>query len=148
MELPNRQFMLPVFRYLAERGRWDELMDRALSWLDAQMSYAQIGYVLFRAAKHTGRHQDILDAIEALEGWEGRADLVRLRANLEYDRAETLPTIERLARDPTIAGNDMLRRKLEIKREVLARAMAHASRRAIFLCTDRNYLAATFVAPA
>ncbi len=146
MELPNRQFMLPVFRYLAERGRWDELMDRALSWLDAQMSYAQIGYVLFRAAKHTGRHQDILDAIEALEGWEGRADLVRLRANLEYDRAETLPTIERLARDPTIAGNDMLRRKLEIKREVLARAMAHASRRAIFLCTDRNYLAATFVA--
>lgn len=146
MELPNQQFMLPVFRYLAERGRWDDLVDRALSWLDAQMKYAQIGYVLFRAAKHTGRHQALISAIEALEGWQAYPDLVRLRANLAWDRAATLPEIERLTCDPTIAGDDMLRRKLDIKREVLASAMAQSWRRAIFLCTDRNYLAATFVA--
>jgi lipopolysaccharide biosynthesis glycosyltransferase len=146
MELPSRQFLLPVFRYLAERGRWDDLVDRALNWLDLQMNYAQIGYVLFRAAKHTGRHPAIIAAVEALEGWQQRPDLVRLRASLAYDRAETLPEIERLSRDPTVAGDDGLRRKLDIKRAVLARAMAQSRRRAIFLCTDRNYLAATFVA--
>jgi lipopolysaccharide biosynthesis glycosyltransferase len=146
MELPNKQFLLPVFRFLAERGRWDGLMERALIWLDAQLNYAQIGYVLFRAAKHTGRQPAMISAVEAIDGWQSRPDLVRLRAALACDRAETLPEIERLSRDPSIAGDAVLRHKLEVKREVLARALAQGGRRALFLCTDRNYLAATIVA--
>jgi len=135
MELPSKQFMLPVFRYLAERKSWNELVDRALVWLDTQLDYAQIGYVLFRAAKHTGRQKEMI-----------KPDLIRLRANLAFDRAETLADLERLASDPTIAKDAVLARKIEVKRDVLTQSMALEGRRAIFLCTDRNYLAATIVA--
>jgi lipopolysaccharide biosynthesis glycosyltransferase/predicted Zn-dependent protease len=146
MEHPNRQFMLPVFRFLAEQQKWDELLDRAIAWLDANLNYAQIGYVLFRAAKHTRRHAALLAAIEAIEDWAGHPDLVRLRATLLLDRADTLPAIERLAADPSIAGNEPFRRKLAVQRDVLANALARGGRQAIFLCSDRNYLCATIVA--
>ena len=146
MELPDKQFMLPVFRFLAERKSWDHLVDRALPWLDAQFSYAQIGYVLFRAAKHTGRQAEMIAAVEALQDWQTRGDLVKLRANLACDRAETLTAIDKLTRDPTIANDPLLLRRLEVKRDVLVRALAQGHRRAIFLCTDRNYLCATIVA--
>jgi lipopolysaccharide biosynthesis glycosyltransferase/predicted Zn-dependent protease len=146
MALPDKQFMLPVFRYFAERKAWNQVVDRALPWLDAQFNYDQIGYVLFRAAKHTGRQAQVISAVEAVPDWQMRADLVRLRANLACDRAETLPAIDKLARDPTIADDALMLKRLEVKRDVLARAMAQGKRRAIFLCTDRNYLCATIVA--
>ena len=146
LRAPNPQFMLPIFRYLAERGRWNDLIDRAVPWLDGNFRYDQIGYVLFRAAKHTGRQAAMMAAIEAIGEWQTYPDLTRLRGNLAYDQAETLADFERLAQDPTIAANPVLRRKLEIKGQVLARAMAQAGRRAIFLCSDRNYLTATIVA--
>jgi lipopolysaccharide biosynthesis glycosyltransferase/predicted Zn-dependent protease len=146
MELPNKQFQLPLFRFFAEQACWDKLLDRAISWLDTQFNYGQIGYVLFRAAKHTGRHADLVAAVEALPGWQNRPDLARLRANLLYDRASTLPEMDLLARDPTITGDPILMRRLAAQRVVLARAAAHSQRRAVFLCTDRNYLCATIVA--
>ena len=50
----GRQVMLPVFRYYAEQQDWDAVIDRALPWIDGNLNYKQIGYVLFRAAKHAG----------------------------------------------------------------------------------------------
>ena len=146
MQQPDKQFMLPVFRFLAERKAWHQLVDRALPWLDAQFNYAQIGYVLFRAAKHTGRQADMIQAVQAVPHWHNHADLVKLRANLACDTAETLPAIEKLLRDPTITGDPLLSQRLAVKRDIVRRATAHGQRRAIFLCTDRNYLCATVVA--
>lgn len=145
-EMPTKQFMLPVFRFLAERKDWNGLLDRALTWLDPSFSYGQIGYVLYRAAKHTSRQADLIAGIEAVEGWENHEDLARLRAILLLDRAETLPALERLGLDPSFTRQEVMRHKLAAKHEILARALAQGTRRAVFLCTNRNYLCATFVA--
>lgn len=145
-DMPTRQFMLPVFRFLAERKDWQAVVDRALAWLDPSLQYGQIGYVLYRAAKHTGRQAEMIAAIEAIEAWEAHPDLSQLRAILLLDRAETLPALERLAADPSLATQAVLRHKLTAKYEILSRALARGGSRAIFLCSDRNYLCATFVA--
>lgn len=146
MRLPTKQFMLPIFRFMAERGKWDELLDGALRWIDGQFNYDQIGYVLFRAAKQTGRHMAMVGAVETVEGWQHRPDLVRLRANLLCDNARTLPELDHLARDPTAQGDESVAHKIAVKREVLLRAQSRRQRRAVFMCTDRNYLPATIAA--
>jgi lipopolysaccharide biosynthesis glycosyltransferase/tetratricopeptide (TPR) repeat protein len=146
MELPTRQFVLPILRFLAERQRWNDVVDRALPWLDRSFNFRQIGYVLFRAAKYTCRHADMIGAVEALEGWAERPDLVRLRASLALDLAADLKSIEMLSNDPTVAGDIAFRRRIEARRGVLAAASVQIGRRALLLCSDRNYLCATFVA--
>jgi lipopolysaccharide biosynthesis glycosyltransferase/tetratricopeptide (TPR) repeat protein len=146
MVLPDRQFMLPVFRFLAERQEWQRVVDRALPWLDAHFNYPQIGYVFFRAAKNTRRQADMIATIEAVADWQNYPDLVKLRANLACDCAETLRAIDQLAHDPTVIADTGFQHRLAVKREVLARALALKGRRAVFFCTDRNYLCATIVA--
>ena len=144
MDQPTRLFMLPVFRFFAERQLWDDLVDRALTWLGPDLNYRQIGYVLFRAAKYTRRQAQMVAAIEVLEGWAEHAGLVRLRANLLFDMADNLAAVARLAADASIAEDAVLRHRLAVKARVLA--AAEAGRRALVVCSDRNYLSATFVA--
>lgn len=146
LNMPDRQFMLPVFRYLAERRAWNELVDRALPWLHPLFDYAQIGYVLFRAAKHTGRQAEMAAAIEAIEAWQARPGLARLRAEMLCDIAVTIADIDALERDPAVWGEPRHRQRLEARRNVLRRAQRGLGRRAVFFCTDRNYLCATIVA--
>lgn len=146
MAQTGRQFMLPVFRYRAEQQDWQGVVDGALPWLDGSLDYGQIGYVLFRAAKRTGRQQDMLAAIHAIPAWPTRPGLLTLRNNLAYDAARSIEAIDALTRDPALAGNSTMRRKLAVRRDVLARATGVAARNAVFLCTDRNYLCATVVA--
>jgi lipopolysaccharide biosynthesis glycosyltransferase/predicted Zn-dependent protease len=141
-----KHVMLPLFRYLAEQQDWNGIVDRALSWLDGTLSYTQIGYVLFRAAKNSGRQADMLAAIHAVEGWPARAGLVTLRNNLAYDRARTIADFDELAHDPAVAGNAAMLRKIAARRDVLAHATRSTYRQAVFLCTDLNYLCATIVA--
>ena len=147
----GRQFMLPVFRYLAERQDWHGVLDRALPWLDASLNYRQIGYVLFRAARHTGRHADLLAAIHAVPDWALHDGLTILRNALAYDGVDTAVAAAALLADPAIAKNPLMIEKLATQRDVLARAeggRARAARDAgdaIFLCTDRLYLCATLV---
>jgi predicted Zn-dependent protease len=146
MELPNRQAWLPVFRYLAERQRWNDLVDRALPWLDRAFNYRQIGYVLFRAAKYTNRQAGMMAAIEAVEGWADRPDLVRLRASLALDLATDLAALDMLARDPALGAASPVRRRIDIKRDVLTEAAQKIGKRALLLCSSRDYLCGTFVA--
>lgn len=144
MDLPTRQYMLPVFRFFAERQRWDDLVDRALPWLAPDLNYRQIGYVLFRAAKYTERQAQMVAAVEALKGWPAHDGLVRLRANLLFDLADDLAAVQRLAADASIAEDAVLRRRLAVKATIFA--SLHVGRRAMVLCSDRNYLCGTFVA--
>lgn len=144
--LPTKQFMLPRFRFLAEQKRWDEIVEGVNGWIDTSFNYSQIGYLLFRAAKHTGRQAELIAAVEAVDGWAGSRNLVHLRGVLALDRAATLDAIDILSRDPTIIDDPVFRRKLEARRGVVARATGRRARRAIFLCSDRNYLCATIVA--
>ncbi len=146
IELPSKAFTLPIFRFLAEKGAWGELMDRAVPWLDDGFRYGQIGYVLFRAAKKTTRHRDLVAAVEAIPNWQGHADLGRVRAVLLGDAARTLAELEQAAADPHLAGNPVLRHKLEAKRAVWTRGSTQRKRNAVFLCTNQNYLCATVVA--
>jgi lipopolysaccharide biosynthesis glycosyltransferase len=142
----NRQFMLPVFRYLAEQQDWSGVVDRALPWLDGSLNYSQIGYVLFRAAKHSKRQAEMRAAIEAVPGWASDPGLLTLRNNLADDLADTVEAVDALLADPALAENPFMRQRLGIRRDVLAMASGSADRHAVFLCTDRNYLCATHVA--
>ncbi len=145
-ELPSRQFMLPILRFLAERQRWTDLVDRALSWLGADLRYDQIGYVLFRAAKRTARQADFLAAIEAIDDWQASPDLVRLHTALAWDCASSLADMSQVAAQPTTHASSAMRARMAVQRHVLARAQAPRGRRALFLCTNANYLCATIVA--
>ena len=162
----NRQFMLPVLRYHAERQDWNGVMDRALPWLSASFNYAQIGYLLFRAAKYTGRQGEMLEAIQAIPGWDQSAGLLHLRNGIVCDRMRSAAEADALLADPAIAGNATMRERLALQRDVLAAiggdatsggepALPHGApeaatrdgpRDVVFLCTDRNYLCATIVA--
>ena len=142
----GRQVMLPVFRYYAEQQDWNAVIDRALPWIDGALNYKQIGYVLFRAAKHSGRQDDLIGAIEAIADWPARPGLLTLRNRLAYDKVATIADIDALADDPDIAGDSMLLRKLAVRRQVIAHETSPPARQAVFLCTDRNYLCATIVA--
>ena len=152
MAASARQFMLPVFRYLAERQDWQGVVDRAVAWLDASMNYRQIGYVLFRAARHTGRHAELLAAIHAIDHWASHDGLKTLRNALAYDGVDTAAAATALLADDAVAHDPLLRGKLAIQRDVLARAAGDMAgggkdeRDAVFLCTDRSYLCATLVA--
>ena len=145
--LPSRQAVLPILRFLAEQQKWDEVAERALAWLDADFRFGQIGYVLYRAAKRTGRQADFLQAIEAVQGWAERADLVRLHTALAWDGVRSLAEMEQVA---ACAGpaSPAMRHRMAVQRSVLARAQAPAWQRALFLCTNANYLCATIVALA
>jgi lipopolysaccharide biosynthesis glycosyltransferase/predicted Zn-dependent protease len=142
----GRKFLVPVFRYLAEEQDWNGIVDRALPWLDGTLDYQQVGYVLFRAAKHSRRQADMLRAIQALPEWAQRPGLRTLRNALAYDGIETVADIDTLLRDPATAPEPLLRQKLAVRREVVLHATGASPRRAVFLCTDRNYLCATVVA--
>jgi lipopolysaccharide biosynthesis glycosyltransferase len=142
----GRKFLVPVFRYLAEAQDWNGIVDRALPWLDGTLDYQQIGYVLFRAAKHSRRQADMQRAIQALPDWAQRAGLRTLRNALAYDMVETVADIDALARDPATFAEPLLRQKLAMRREVVLHATGASPRRAVFLCTDRSYLCATVVA--
>jgi lipopolysaccharide biosynthesis glycosyltransferase len=142
----NRQFMLPVFRFLAEQQDWNGVVNRALPWLDGSLNYGQIGYVLFRAAKHSKRQAEMLAAINALPHWAADPGLLILRNNLADDLADTVEAVDALLADPALAANPFMRQKLGVRRGVLALAAGDAARHAVFLCTDRNYLCATIVA--
>jgi lipopolysaccharide biosynthesis glycosyltransferase/tetratricopeptide (TPR) repeat protein len=142
----NHYLMVPVFRFLAEQQDWGGVVDRALPWLDGTLNYGQIGYVLFRAAKHSRRQADMLAAIHALPDWASQAGLLTLRNSLAFDLADTMDAVDALLADPALAGYAAMREKLAIRRDVLARAGGQAERHAVFLCSDRNYLAATLVA--
>jgi predicted Zn-dependent protease len=146
MQQPNRQFRLPVFRYLAERQRWNDLVDRALPWLDPAFNYRQIGYVLFRAAKYTNRQDEMISAIEAVDGWASRPDLLRLRASLALDIAGDAAALDQLAHDPAFVPGTPLRARLDIQRAVLAASLRKPGRRALLLCAEANYLTGAFVA--
>jgi lipopolysaccharide biosynthesis glycosyltransferase len=142
----GRQVMLPVFRYYAEQQDWHAVMDRALPWIDGGLDYRQIGYVLFRAAKHSGRQDEMISAIESLADWQAHPGLVTLRNRLAYDKVATLADIDALSNEPSVAGDKFLLHKLAVRRQVIARETAAPPRQAVFLCTDRNYLCATVVA--
>jgi lipopolysaccharide biosynthesis glycosyltransferase len=142
----GRQHTLPLLRFLAEQQKWSELVDRAIGWLGDDFNYAQIGYVLFRAAKHTKRQADFLAAIEAIPGWSVSQDLVRLHTTLGWDRATTVEDMDQVTRGAPLPPSPALRRRMEVQRQILARASGKAKRRALFLCTNRNYLCATVVA--
>lgn len=146
LDMADRQFLLPVFRFLAERKQWHALVDRAVQWLHPLFQYEQIGYVFFRAAKHTGRQVELADAVTRIEDWQTRPDLVRLRAILLTDTADTLPAIAALSRDPLVWNEAQCRVRLQARRDALLRAQAPSGRQALFFCTDRNYLCATIVA--
>jgi len=143
--LPSRQFNLPILRFFAERQDWAALADRALAWLGADFDYAQIGYVLYRAALRTGRQADFLAAIEAIEDWRTRPDLVRLHTSLAWSGAGTLAEMELVAGSAADAS-PVMRHRMQVQRKLAARASAPEGRRALFLCTNANYLCATMVA--
>ncbi len=141
-----REFTAPILRYLAERHLWDEAVRRGAAWIGADFCYEQIGYVLFRAAKHTGRHADLLTAIAAIAGWRDLPDLVRLHDALAWDRAGSLAEMEMLAGAAGAYASPAASRRMEVQRQIVARANAPPGRRALFLCTDATYLCATIVA--
>ncbi len=140
------QVMLPVFRYYAEQQEWNAVIDRALPWLDGGLNYDQIGFVLFRAAKHGGRQQEMIAAVEAIADWRERPGLLTLRNHLAYDLVHTIDDIDALAQDPAAARDAALLRKLALRRDVIAGPVVTPPRQAVFFCTDRNYLCATIVA--
>ncbi len=142
----GRQVMLPVFRYYAEQQDWNGVIDRALAWLDGALNYKQIGFVLFRAAKHSFRQREVIDAIEAIPGWAERAGLLTLRNHLASDLAHTVADITALEEDPAAAHDAALLHKLAVRREVMTGPVPTSPRQAVLLCTDRNYLCATIVA--
>ena len=142
----TKQHILAVLRFLAEQQRWNAVVDRSLAWLDTHFRFEQVGYLLFRAAKHTGRHQDFLTRIEAISLWRETRDLARLHTALVLDRAGTAMDLDQLE---LMAGETLpyaVRHRLAIQREMLSRARPAGGRRAIFLCTNASYLCATLVA--
>ena len=144
-ELPSRQFTLPMLRFLAEQQRWDELADQACGWLGADFRYDQIGYVLFRAAKRAGRHAQFLAAIEAVECWRDKPDLVRLHTTLAWDAAGDLAQMQQV-RAQAGALSPAMAQRMATQRLLAARAAGGGGRRALFLCSNANYLCATVVA--
>jgi lipopolysaccharide biosynthesis glycosyltransferase/predicted Zn-dependent protease len=144
--LPSRQFALPILRFLAEQQNWDELTDRALAWIGDDFRYNQIGYVLYRAAKRTGRQADFRAAIKAVAGWESHADLMRLHTALSWDVANSLADMQRVAAGGQALASPAMRHRMAVQRQLRARAQAPPGRRALFLCSNANYLCATIVA--
>ena len=144
--LASRQANLPILRFLAEQHRWAEIVDRAIAWLGTDFRYDQIGHVLFRAAKHTGRQAALAQAIAAIDGWQSAPDLVRLHTALAWDGAGTLAEMERVAADAHGQSSRVATHRMAVQRQLLARATAPEGRRALFLCTDAPYLCATIVA--
>ncbi len=145
MGLPSRQAVLPILRFLAEQQMWAEIIDRAVAWLSLDFRYDQIGYVLFRAARRTVRHAELMHAIVAIAGWQDSPDLLRLHTTLAWDKAGTLDEMELLTNAPGHNSPAMARR-IAVQRRLLARASIAPCRRALFLCTDAPYLCATMVA--
>jgi lipopolysaccharide biosynthesis glycosyltransferase len=144
--LPSRQFALPILRFLAEQQNWNELTDRALAWIGDDFHYNQIGYVLYRAAKRTGRQADFRAAIEAIAGWQHHTDLMRLHTALAWDVANSLADMQRVASSGQALASPAMRHRMAVQRQLLARAQAPQGRRALFLCSNANYLCATIVA--
>jgi lipopolysaccharide biosynthesis glycosyltransferase/Tfp pilus assembly protein PilF len=144
--LPSRQFTLPILRFLAEQQNWAELTDRALAWIGDDFHYTQIGYVLYRAAKRTGRQADFCAAIEKISKWHEHADLMRLHTALAWDVARSLADMQRVAVTAVELASPAMRHRMAVQRQMLARAKAPQGRRALFLCTNANYLCATIVA--
>ena len=144
--LPSRQSILPILRFLAEQHRWPEIVDRAAAWLGPDFRYDQIGYVLFRAARHTGRQAALAAAITALDAWQDSPDLARLHDALCWDGAATLAEMQQVARDAAGHASPAAARRMDVQTRLLARASAPEGRRALFLCTDAPYLCATIVA--
>ncbi len=142
----NRQHMLPILRYLAEAGDWNGLLDRALIWLGADFRYAQIGYVLFRAARRTNRHAALIAAIAAIPDSAESTDLQRLCTDLRIDMAGDAQALSDVLADGDITADPALARRLSIRRDIAERAAGIHQRRAIFLCSDRTYLGASAVA--
>ncbi len=144
--LEGRQHALPMLRFLAEQQRWQEVVDRGIGWIGDDFSYGQIGYVLFRAVKRTRRHGEFLAAIEAIAGWKGHADLGRLHTTLAWDAAGSLAEMDRIIADLPPRTGAAMRHRMQVQRDVAARAAGGGAVRALFLCTNRNYLPATIVA--
>ena len=142
----NKFLVVSRMRQLAEHKRWDDLVDLTLGWLDHEFNYAQIGYVIFRAAQITGRRKPLLAAIEALENWQSAAGLVRLHNALLADGATTLRDLDTALASPILMRDAALHRALATRRRVMARASMPKRRDALFLCTDKTYLCSTFVA--
>ena len=141
-----REFTPPILRYLAEQHRWGDAVERGAAWIGTDFRYEQIGYVLFRAAKHTGRQGDLLAAIARIAGWQDLADLVRLHTALAWDRADALADMEQVAVAAHGHASPAAARRMAVQRHLHARAAAPPGRRALFLCTDAAYLCATIVA--
>ncbi len=142
----NKFLVVSRMRQLAEHKRWDELVDLTLGWLDHEFNYAQIGYVIFRAAQMTARQKPLLAAVEALENWQMAGGLVRLHNALLADGATTLHGLDAALASPTLMRDATLYRALATRRKVMACASMPKRRGALFLCTDRTYLCSTFVA--
>ena len=144
MGLKHRQAVLPILRFLAEQQDWPGLVERALTWLAADFRYDQIGYVLFRAARRTRRHRDILASIEAIEGWRDTADLQRLHTAIAWDSAASVADMKSLVAEAP--ASPVMRQRMLVQHRIAARASLPPGRRALFLCTDATYLCATIVA--
>jgi lipopolysaccharide biosynthesis glycosyltransferase/uncharacterized protein HemY len=135
---PSKEFALPLLRYLAERQAWPEVLDRALTWIDNSFKWRQIGYVLYRAAKRTGREEELVQRIETITGWRENAELRKLWAALRWNRLEAHGSPSWF--DP--ASDNVIAEKLKIRRSIWLRC----HKTAVFLCTDANYLGASIVA--
>lgn len=142
----ERLFMQPVMRYLAEEGRWDDLLDRAIPWMSGEFNYAQIGYLLFRACRRTRRHTELITTISKIPQVGTFPDLLRLRAELMLDRAAKPEQLGDVARDSGVIKDAALTHRIRVRREVAARLAAGGQTNALFLCTDKAYLGATGVA--
>ena len=143
---PARAFTPPILRYMAEQHRWAEVGDRGVAWMGADFRFEQIGYVLFRAARHTRRQGDLLAAIERIDGWRGIPDLARLQGALAWDGAGSLAEMEQVADATRGSASPAASRRMAVQKGIMARASAPQGRRALFLCTDAGYLCATIVA--
>ena len=132
-----------VLRFLAEQQDWDAVVTRALGWLERDFSFGQIGYVLFRAARRTGRARELLSAIERVQGWRDHAELARLHTALAWDGARSLDEMERVM--AAEEAGPAMRHRMAVQHRVMARARP-GGRRALFLCTDTSFLCATLVA--
>ncbi len=140
-----REFTPPILRYMAEQHRWAEAMNRGAAWIGGDFRFEQVGYVLFRAARHTGRQADLVAAIERVDGWQALPELVRLHTSLAWDGAGSLAEMEHVAGDPRRHTSPAAARRMDVQRELMARACAPPGRRALFLCTDAGYLCSTLV---
>lgn len=145
-----------IYRFLAECGDWDRLLDDARHRLSQGFAFNLLGDLVVRAARRTGRRAELLAWVEDVADWRSAPDLLRLYSVIGFDclvadgnlddRPRLLRLLQAIADEEEMARLDAFFPTQCTTGLSVTSARSPASPTAVFYCTNSRYLLGTAVA--